>query len=102
MGQSDYYRHGSWNVICDRCGFKYKAEQLRKEWTGLRTCDGGGTNQCWEVRHPQDFVKGRRDKQAPPWTQPEPTDSFTSNESFLLLESGDSLLLESGDKLLLE
>ncbi len=76
MGQADYYRHHSWNVICDRCGFKYKHHQLFKEWNGLRTCRGGGTNGCWEERHPQDFVKGKADRQNPPWIRPEPTDDF--------------------------
>jgi hypothetical protein len=76
MGKSDHYKHGSWNVLCDRCGFKYKSEQLRREWTGARTCHGGGTNGCWEPRHPQDFVRGKKDKQSPPWVRPEPDDTF--------------------------
>lgn len=68
------YEHGQWNVICARCGFKYKARQLRMEWTGLRVCSGTGTNGCWEPRHPQDHVRGRKDKQTPEWVQPEPAD----------------------------
>ena len=35
-------------AVCDRCGFKYKYTQLRKEWQGLRTC-----NDCWSMKHPQ-------------------------------------------------
>ncbi len=31
------------NAICDRCGFRYKFYNLKKEWTGLMVCDG-----CWE------------------------------------------------------
>ena len=58
---------GQWNCICDRCGFQFKARQLRTEWTGLRVC-----RDCWEPRHPQDFVKGKADRQAPPWVRPEP------------------------------
>lgn len=73
------YEHGQHNVLCDRCGFKYKARQLRLEWNGLRTCHGEGTNGCWEVRHPQEFIKGKEDRQAPPWTRPEPEDSFPAN-----------------------
>jgi hypothetical protein len=65
-----------WNAICDRCGGKFKNWQLRLEWNGLRTCCGEGTHHCWEPRHPQDFVKGRADKQAPPWTRPEAPDVF--------------------------
>ena len=70
------FKSGLWNVICDRCGFKYKSDKLRKEWNGLRTCSGGGTNNCWEPRHPQEFVKGKADRQAPAWTRPEQTDVF--------------------------
>ncbi len=53
---------GQWNVICDRCGFKYKSDQLRREWNGWRTCFGDDTNECWEPRHDQDYVKARPDK----------------------------------------
>ena len=69
-------RPGQWRVICDRCGFKYWSGQLRKEWTGLMVCMGGDTNDCWEPRHPQDFVRGKKDRQAPPWTRPEGEDVF--------------------------
>lgn len=58
---------GQWNVICDRCGVQYKNVDLRQEWTGLRVC-----KTCYEPRHPQDFVRGKSDNQAPPWTRPEP------------------------------
>jgi hypothetical protein len=30
----------------------------------------------WEPRQPQDFVRGVADYQAPPFTRPEPSDSF--------------------------
>lgn len=73
-----FYKHGSRNVICDRCGFKYKSNQLSKEWNGLRTCRGAGTNQCFEERHPQDLVRGRADRQKPAWTRPEGDDVFLS------------------------
>lgn len=66
----------SYRVICDRCGFKYYNHQLRKEWTGLRTCFGANTNGCFEERHPQDFVRGKPDRQSPPWTRPEGEDVF--------------------------
>jgi len=72
------YEHGQWNVICDRCGFKYKARQLRREWTGLMVCHGPMTTDCWDERHPQDFVKGRPDRQSPPWTRSEADDDFAS------------------------
>lgn len=72
----DRFRSGDWLAVCDRCGFTFKSHQLRKEWTGLRVCDGPSTNGCWETRHPQEFVKGREDRQTPPWTRPEAPDVF--------------------------
>ena len=35
-------------AICDRCGFQYPYQTLRKEWNGLRTC-----TECWNPKHPQ-------------------------------------------------
>lgn len=62
---------GSWKVVCDRCGQELKHHQLALEWTGLRVCRGGGTNECWEPRHPQESLRGKADRQAPPWTRPD-------------------------------
>ncbi len=64
------YAKGQWKVECDRCGFDYKSGQLRKEWQGLMTCYGPGTNGCHEDRHPQDFVRAKPDRQAVAWTRP--------------------------------
>lgn len=72
------YRKGQWNALCDRCGFKFKSGEIRKEWTGLRVCCGPGTNNCWEPRHPQEFVRGKKDKQTPAWVRPEPEDVFVT------------------------
>jgi hypothetical protein len=71
-GFSDYYAHGENNVICDRCGNKYKASQLRKEWDNFMVC-----SECWEPRQPQDFVRGRADQQVPPYSRPEQEDDYT-------------------------
>lgn len=60
-----HFVSGDWNAECDRCGFNFKASELRKEWTGLRVC-----RDCWEPRHPQDFVRGVPDRQAPDWARP--------------------------------
>lgn len=75
---SDGYVHGQWNALCDRCGFKYKSGQMSKEWTGLMVCKGAGTNDCWEPRSSQEFVRGKVDRQAPRWVRPEPDDVFTT------------------------
>lgn len=68
---SDKFRLGVWNAICQRCGFEYKSDQIKKEWTGLRVC-----RDCWDPRHAQDFVRGKSDKQAVPWSSPEGEDQF--------------------------
>lgn len=80
---------GKWNCVCDRCGFEYKNDKLFKEWTGLRVCRGPGTNECWEPRHPQDYVKGKADRQAPPWVRPEPAEIDVSPGSGNEVEPGD-------------
>lgn len=66
MGSADQFRLGSWNAICDRCGFKFKARALRLEWTGLRVC-----KECWDPYPPQLRVKAKIDDQTKPWTRPD-------------------------------
>lgn len=70
MGRADYAKLGTHNAICDRCGFKYKADELREEWTGWMVCD-----HCWEPRHPQEFLKGQPENENVPWTRPDAEDA---------------------------
>jgi hypothetical protein len=72
MGRADHYEHGTNNGICDRCGFKFKTNQLKKEWNGLYTC----TLFCWEPRHPQDLIRSKHDDQRPSISRPEGDDVF--------------------------
>jgi hypothetical protein len=76
MGQADYYKKGDFNRICDRCGVKVKASETRKEWTGWIVCK----KDCWEPRHPQEFVRGKRDNQRVQNPRPEPTDNFLEED----------------------
>jgi hypothetical protein len=69
----DYYKPGTYNAICDRCGLQFKADELKKEWTGLMVCEAD-----WELRNPQDLIKVPKEVQAVPWARPEPADTFTS------------------------
>lgn len=64
-------RFGEAKAICDRCGFTFRLPQLRKEWTGKKVCPD-----CWETRHPQDFVRGVPDFQAVPEPRPDPAPVF--------------------------
>lgn len=66
-GMRTYFKPGSWNAQCDRCGGIFKAEELRRDWQGWMLCE-----KDWEPRHPQDFVRGVPDIMTPPWTRPQP------------------------------
>jgi len=70
---TDLYVPGDHYKICDVCGFKVRASQTKKRWDGLIVCIPD-----WEPRHPQDFVRGRVDKQAVSDPRPEPTDVFVT------------------------
>ncbi|MFA5695923.1 MAG: hypothetical protein WC917_00455 [Bacilli bacterium] len=71
MGNANFLKKGSWNVICDRCGMKFKREKVRLEWDNLLVC-----KKCYEIRQPQDFIPGYVDKQVVPISRPPPTDVF--------------------------
>ena len=72
------FRLGQFKAECQRCSSWYHSSKLKREWTGLRVCRGPGTKECWEPRHPLDFVRGVKDRQAPPWTSPPAEERFTS------------------------
>lgn len=80
MAKYPYYKSGDWQAICDSCGRKYLASELKKRWDGLMVCW-----QDWEPRQPQDFVKAQIDKQAVPWSRPEQADQFITVTSTVIL-----------------
>lgn len=67
---SDYLKLGTWNVVCQVCGFKYKSDELKKRWDGLYVCD-----KDFEHRHPMDFYKARGETKSIPWSSPEPSET---------------------------
>jgi NAD-dependent SIR2 family protein deacetylase len=67
----DYLKRGSWNATCDRCGFKFKGEDLRKEWQGFMVCET-----CYEPRHPQDLIRSVKDQNPKAFYRPEPAYNF--------------------------
>ena len=71
MSYKSNWANGGWLVICDACGRKFKESELRQRWDGLMVCRGD-----WEVRQPQDYVRGVADIQAPPYVRPEQQNSF--------------------------
>ena len=62
-GPADYYAEGQWNVRCSECGRKIKSSQAYKRWDNLWVCET-----CFEVRNPQDFVRGIKDDQSVPFS----------------------------------
>ena len=69
-------RNGHW-VECQRTGKAVRAYDARKEWTGLIVA-----KEEWESRHPQDFLRSRKDDQSPVGlVQPESAVVFDPTES---------------------
>lgn len=69
----NYYIPGENNLTCDVCSRKIKSHEARMRWDGFLVCVD-----CFETRHPQDFVKAQRDKITVPIVRPIPTLEFTS------------------------
>jgi len=71
MSKGWSYNSGQWSFICDSCGQKLKSGVARERWDGFRVCP-----ECWEPRHPQDFLRTKPDNQSIPWSRPQTTDVF--------------------------
>ena len=71
MSYTARYDKGDWKAICDVCGRLYKSSMLSRRWDGLMCCSDD-----WEIRQPQDFVRGVADTQIAPWLRSEGTNNF--------------------------
>lgn len=78
----DEYRHGDWNIIDDRTGFKIKHSQSRMEWTHSVVAKNE-----WEARHPQDFLRAVPDRQSVSDPRPGAADGFTETGTTLDAEA---------------
>lgn len=79
MGQSDYLAEHQWNVLCHVCGFKKKSSEIRKQWDGILAC-----LECYTPRHEQDFIRGRRDRQKVPFSNPQSqTPTFVTGDIYV-------------------
>ena len=76
--KSTWYDAGDWNAICDVCGFKFKASQLKHRWDGLMVCEDD-----WEQRHPQELIRPLPDAPALPWTRPDHAAGDADLESYV-------------------
>lgn len=85
MGRADRYVHGTWNAICDTCGQKFKAKDLRMTWDGFFVCED-----CWEPRHPQDFVKSKYDRQGVTIARPDDDIKFYTTTLNASESAGDT------------
>lgn len=68
---NNYFKSGSWNVICDVCGVRYKADEVKKRWDGLIVCA-----EDWEADHPQKYLRVRGDPRPAAFVRNEPADTF--------------------------
>jgi hypothetical protein len=90
MGKRDYFKLGTSNAICYVCGFKRKRTEMKLRWDGVWTC-----KEDWEIRHPQDFVRGIPEETAPEWTQPEPPDQFLPFTNLYILDTSGNVILDT-------
>jgi len=58
---------GNWNALCDSCGRKFKALDLKKRWDGLMVCA-----EDYETRHESDFLRVQRERISVPFSRPYP------------------------------
>lgn len=98
------YRPGDSLTRDERTGFTTYMSETRKEWTGARVSE-----RVYEERHPQDFVRGRKDDQYVPDSRPKGVDTFIGplvtelnadhvpGDTSLTVES--STRMEAGDKI---
>ena len=56
-------RSYEYRALCQVCRTKMWNYELRKRWDELWCC-----KQCWEIRHPMDFYRGRSDAHLLSWT----------------------------------
>lgn len=68
---------GDWNAICDVCGFKYKASELKEQWDGdklLMVCQDD-----WEPRHPMDYFEAPGDDSSVDWNRQDSAEAGGTN-----------------------
>ena len=80
-------------TICDRCGFKYARQQMRRESGGVVVCFRCYDGEFDRQRHPQNFAaRPKREPRAVPGGRP----NLVVPAPFLLTESEQPLLAETG------
>lgn len=62
---------GDSKAVCDVCGFDMHQSMLRKRWDGAMVCA-----QDFELRHPQDSLKGRPERSVVKDARPAPAPRY--------------------------
>lgn len=70
MSYNETWISGEWAAICDRCGFKFKSSELRRQWNGRMVCKDD-----FDLQHPQELLRTTPEKVDVPFTAPETTDT---------------------------
>ncbi len=68
------YRRGDYWQTDDRSGFRVRSSKTVTDWDNRVVAEKHS-----DGRHPQDFVRGRRDRSGPPNPFPEPSDVFLTD-----------------------
>ena len=71
MGSADYFLDGAWNFRCQECFKKMKSTEALLRWDGFWVGP-----ECWEIRNPQDFIRGIPDNSSVPWSTGDPPPIF--------------------------
>ncbi len=71
MADDRHYVPGDFYRICDLTGFKIRANRTKKQWNNYIVRE-----QSFELRQPQDFVRGVRDDQSVPEPRPRQINVF--------------------------
>jgi hypothetical protein len=76
MADDKHFVMGDFYRICDQTGFKIRANRTKKQWNNYIVRE-----QSFELRQPQDFVRGVRDDQTVPEPRPRQTNVFLENQT---------------------
>lgn len=66
-------------VICDQCGEKHRKSVMKLRWDNMWV-----DPLCFELRHPQDFVRARNDKIVADVIRNRPADVFVPEDQCTL------------------
>ena len=90
MGQADYFEEGQWNFYCQECGKKLKSGEARYRWDNFWVGP-----ECWEIRNPQDYVRGIPDNPSVPWSTGNIPPKFIDTNAGPTQTTGPSQMLDS-------